>query len=340
MGLCADDLGCYEYHNGHAFSGDDPLIVPGLLNAPASSRGCMSTSGSTPDCPHLTLPVNSERVPPGTLEVPISYADGPKRWIPYAIIEYENVQLATEAWCWTDKGWAGWANKGLHSFDIGPSSSPYSEVSLSLFVRSSPNATGPPRHELLGSIRLNPSAERWRSHQKGIRRRVELDGGVAGIQLGIRWLEHEPLPLEDKSWSVREEYGSGELFHVEKKTAPDRWLGRHYAMKTYTAGSSFPNALDATATGAMSPSDGPPPLESHQPSQRELKDALASALESGYGATVVSQIVTYGVDLNAAILGLAPAHEIHDTEFLSVLSPEIDLTPLEWAVEHGSADLV
>jgi serum/glucocorticoid-regulated kinase 2 len=74
-----------------------------------------------------------------------------------------------------------------------------------------------------------------------------------------------------------------------------------------------------------------------RPSQK--KDALEVALEAGYSNRVVSQVLKYDVDLNDAILvrtepdgwALPPPNRP---------SRRIWLTPLEWAVEKGNAELV
>ncbi|KAK8108542.1 kinase-like domain-containing protein [Apiospora sp. TS-2023a] len=84
-----------------------------------------------------------------------------------------------------------------------------------------------------------------------------------------------------------------------------------------------------------------PPSDSCQPRQKDIIAALASVLQSGYSAKVVSQILAYGgVDLDTGILSRL---EIPDTEFVTSPPSQIDstsLTPLEWAVEHDRADLV
>ncbi|KAK2792171.1 hypothetical protein FQN52_003939 [Onygenales sp. PD_12] len=78
------------------------------------------------------------------------------------------------------------------------------------------------------------------------------------------------------------------------------------------------------------------PASSTPPPLGERKEALAAALAAGYSKDVFSQILGYGTDfdLNIEILRYNQALRPEDTPY------EINLTPLEWAVEHGRFDLV
>ncbi|KAK2796373.1 hypothetical protein FQN50_009589 [Emmonsiellopsis sp. PD_5] len=86
---------------------------------------------------------------------------------------------------------------------------------------------------------------------------------------------------------------------------------------------------------ALPPVDLNPAIDTSPP-LGERKEALAAALAAGYSKNVFSQILGYGTDLslNVSILRYNQALRPDDTPY------EINLTPLEWAVEHGRFDLV
>ncbi|KAG2413106.1 hypothetical protein HFD88_010665 [Aspergillus terreus] len=70
-----------------------------------------------------------------------------------------------------------------------------------------------------------------------------------------------------------------------------------------------------------------PLVMSEHPTQRQLEEALAAALQAGYGSDVFSQLVSYDMNLNIRINDLKN-------------SPSRWITPLEWAVEQERQDLV
>lgn len=214
------------------------------------------------DTSSVALSSHAAKLHPGTLQVRVVFANGPRRgsglslpdhvaekgsrdladqrvrqrWVPYVIVEYENFQRAAEASFWSDHGVAAWCENGLFSFDMGSSSSISSEAIISLSVRSSSATAVSSRHELLGSARFNPFAERWTAHP-GSKQRIDLDGGLAGIQLKISWVEHETPPLEHYSWHIHQEYGCEEFVQVEKETS-GKGANLQYGMTTYTEDAS------------------------------------------------------------------------------------------------------
>lgn len=85
----------------------------------------------------------------------------------------------------------------------------------------------------------------------------------------------------------------------------------------------------AFAPTASSPSCETPPLS-------ERKAALATALVAGYGVHVFAQILQYGSDwdLSTPILTYKQPHNPR------IPFDEVEVIPLEWAVEHNRLDLV
>ncbi|KNG87541.1 putative protein kinase [Aspergillus nomiae NRRL 13137] len=71
----------------------------------------------------------------------------------------------------------------------------------------------------------------------------------------------------------------------------------------------------------------PPPVMSEHPTQRQLEEALAAALQTGYSHDVFSQLISYDLNLNI---------RINDFKH----SPSRWITLLEWAVEQERPDLV
>ncbi|KAK8058444.1 hypothetical protein PG994_008892 [Apiospora phragmitis] len=197
---------------------------------------------TTPNGSTIALEPQSMKLAPGTLQVRILFAGGPgpkrrsslhlpdhaidggpgdfadpslrKRWIPYAVVEFENFQVALQAEFWTGYGRAEWTDKGLCCFDIGASSSSSSEVTLRLFVRSLTTCAATSRHELLGTLKINPFTQRWRSSRY---QSVEFGGGAGMVELKMYRVEEEPPALEDHSWSVRQKYNGGGFLHVERE---------------------------------------------------------------------------------------------------------------------------
>ncbi|KAK8006927.1 hypothetical protein PG989_000917 [Apiospora arundinis] len=78
--------------------------------------------------------------------------------------------------------------------------------------------------------------------------------------------------------------------------------------------------------------------ETDEPSPLLWREALRNALRMDYSRQVISKIILQGaVEINYAILLY---EEPAETKYLEMRQEEIPLTPLEWAVEHGRADLL
>lgn len=106
---------------------------------------------------------------------------------------------------------------------------------------------------------------------------------------------------------------------------------------------SFKQQMTGEEHVIESPSPAEPPKSStamkNVPSMAQLRSALAAALKEGHSNKVVSQVLEYGIDLNASILHYD--HVPADTGIAFDLRNEAMLvTPLEWAVEHNRPDLV
>ncbi|PKY03440.1 hypothetical protein P168DRAFT_255757, partial [Aspergillus campestris IBT 28561] len=71
----------------------------------------------------------------------------------------------------------------------------------------------------------------------------------------------------------------------------------------------------------------PPLVMSEHPTQHQLEEALATALQTGYSHNVFSQLISYNLNLNIRI-----------NDFKRY--PSRWITPLEWAVEQERPDLV
>ncbi|KAJ6143659.1 hypothetical protein N7471_003112 [Penicillium samsonianum] len=99
----------------------------------------------------------------------------------------------------------------------------------------------------------------------------------------------------------------------------------------------FTDKTDSTKPEIASPSSICPPVIG-PPSEKQKKEALAAALEAGHSKHVFSHILSYGMDLNVRILNYdqTPC----DLDIILNTRDEIELTPLEWAVEHERLDLV
>ncbi|KAL2359028.1 hypothetical protein RJZ56_008140 [Blastomyces dermatitidis] len=116
------------------------------------------------------------------------------------------------------------------------------------------------------------------------------------------------------------------------ETSPGR-LSDKYS-RTYLWG--IPQEPPAVPPAASNPACRPPPLS-------ERKAALAAALVAGYGVRVFSQILRHGNDLSLDFPILCYNQPYRPKE--GILNSveyfhEIQLTPLEWAVEHDRLDLV
>ncbi|OBT65138.1 hypothetical protein VE03_04730 [Pseudogymnoascus sp. 23342-1-I1] len=152
-------------------------------------------------------------------------SDVQKRWLPYAVLEYEKFQVYAE--------FIGWGRKGIVHFmsyyePIKFDVSAPSELIVYLFVRNS-DVSRERQVVLLGLIRLNPFLE---SRTPGSEW-VDVQNGTGRVRLEVSYAEKEILPLEDwKMWEVLEDAHTGDIVHVEKTDT-----GRSYAMKTIpTAG--------------------------------------------------------------------------------------------------------
>ncbi|KFZ11363.1 hypothetical protein V502_07584 [Pseudogymnoascus sp. VKM F-4520 (FW-2644)] len=156
----------------------------------------------------------------GSSSVGFADPDVCKRWLPYAVLEYEKFQVSAESICWDRRGSVHWI--GYHTtikFDVSASS----ELIVYLFVRNS-DASMERQVVFLGSIRLNPFLESRASGMKW----VDVQNGTGKVQLGVSYLEKEVLPLEDwKMWRVFKDDDTGDVVHVEKKDTD-----RSYAMNT------------------------------------------------------------------------------------------------------------
>ena len=116
------------------------------------------------------------------------------------------------------------------------------------------------------------------------------------------------------------------------ETSPGR-LPEEYSRKCLWR---IPQDLPAVPPAASDPACRSPPLG-------ERKAALATALVNGYGVRVFSQILGHGNDLslNILILRYEQLHRPMEGIINSRDSfHEVQLTPLEWAVEHDRLDLV
>lgn len=179
---------------------------------------------------------------PGILTVKLGWAYGLRlpvpdptmceRWRPYAIGEYEGLQLSTEAMAvYAAKGAVSWA-AGHRPFEFEVSASPASELTVSLFVRdsgsdasSSSSSAGEYENQCipLGLIRLNPFLI-----SPG-RQKVDVQDGTGRVEVEVSYTQKEVPPLETREvWSVRREHGAGDpdLIYVEKKDT-----GRSYGLK-------------------------------------------------------------------------------------------------------------
>ncbi|KAF4213296.1 hypothetical protein CNMCM5878_000107 [Aspergillus fumigatiaffinis] len=152
-----------------------------------------------------------------------------ERWRPYAIGEYEGLQLSTEAMAvYAAKGAVSWA-AGHRPFKFDVSASPASELTVSLFVRDSDSdASSSGEYENqsipLGLIRLNPFLI------SSGKQKVDVQDGTGRVEVEVSYTQKEVSPLEAREmWSVRGENSSGDLdlIYVEKKDT-----GRSYGMKT------------------------------------------------------------------------------------------------------------
>lgn len=179
---------------------------------------------------------------PGILTVKLGWAYGLRlpvpdptmceRWRPYAIGEYEGLQLSTEAMAvYAAKGAVSWA-AGHRPFEFEVSASPASELTVSLFVRdsgsdasSSSSSAGEYENQCipLGLIRLNPFLI-----SPG-RQKVDVQDGTGRVEVEVSYTQKEVPPLETREvWSVRREHGAGDpdLIYVEKKDT-----GRSYGLR-------------------------------------------------------------------------------------------------------------
>lgn len=138
--------------------------------------------------------------------------------------------------------------------------------------------------------------------------------------------------LEDDEWELVWEPTSQEFHFNNRLTGKKRPIGTD-RRPAYT-----PFADEYTPTVH---DDYDPAIQSPRPSQSQKKDALKAALKAGYSNRVVLQILGYDVDLDDAILervegGGGPWYLPTGLSNFHV----IWLTPLEWVVDNGNAELV
>ncbi|KAF7555758.1 hypothetical protein G7Z17_g1922 [Cylindrodendrum hubeiense] len=182
--------------------------------------------------------------------------------LPYAVLECDRFQVSADALCWSSRGRVIWESANVFKFDVSASS----DLTLYLFIRSPPDASGEPRVTPLGSISLNPflqsqaPGEAW----------VDIQNGIGRVNLEISYLEEKVPPLGDgKVWHVSV-VNTGDLVHVEKQDNH-----RNYAMVTLPT----TNFLPSPET----------PLYSHRFITR-----LKFALESPEGLHLLSPLASGG----------------------------------------------
>ncbi|KAK8029847.1 hypothetical protein PG993_011138, partial [Apiospora rasikravindrae] len=150
-------------------------------------------------------------------------------------------------------------------------------------------------------------------------------------ELAIEALAEATGPdVEDDDWDVAWQPASRTLCFKNRVTQEERLAGRWGSRPRFAtlpgAASHHPTEDKAQASS----DDGP--------SEAQSREALAAALALGYRSPrIVSQILALGnVNLNYATLDHS---EIANTKFVPFPAPDIQITPLEWAVEHDRPDL-
>lgn len=122
----------------------------------------------------------------------------------------------------------------------------------------------------------------------------------------------------NEEWELTWERDDGELYFKNEIT------GEKVAAKPKYASTTIQDKLSPAA---------------EYPSERQKKEALVAALEAGYSKHLLSQILSYGVNLNTRIPDLDLSQTPDTSGSLSYYCP-IRITPLEWAVEYERLDLV
>jgi serum/glucocorticoid-regulated kinase 2 len=203
-----------------------------------------------------------------------------ERWRPYAIGEYEGLQLSTEAMAvYAAKGAVSWA-AGHRPFKFDVSASLASELTVSLFVRdsdsdASTSSSGEYENQIipLGLIRLNPFLI------GSGKQTVDVQDGTGRVEVEVSYTHKEVSPLETQEvWSVRGENSSGDLdlIYVEKKDT-----GRSYGMKAVDIRTV--QAVAAPGSDADTDVNMAPSLSVHSAIQHPFIAPLKFALRSSEG---------------------------------------------------------
>ncbi|KFY25222.1 hypothetical protein V491_01860 [Pseudogymnoascus sp. VKM F-3775] len=172
----------------------------------------------------LSQAVNLSIPHPDNGSSPVGFADPDvrKRWLPYAVLEYEKFQVSTEFAYWARKGTVIWDSQTPIKFDVSASS----ELIVYLFARSSDASK---KHQVvaLGSIRLNPFPE----PRTPVSQWLDIQDGMGKVRLEVSYTEREILPLQSwKMWEIFKNTNTGDFVYVEKQDTNQSY--RSYAMKT------------------------------------------------------------------------------------------------------------